>query len=285
MRTARTPERARALVRQWRSAGETIGFVPTMGALHVGHRSLLERARKDCDRVVASIFVNPLQFGPGEDYRRYPRPIRRDMVLLRDAGTDLLYLPQARTLFPPEYETRVSVLRLREPLEGASRPGHFDGVATIVAKLLAGVEPDRLYLGQKDAQQAVVLNRMVRDLDFGVRVVVCPTVREGDGLAVSSRNVYLTPAERAWAPALHATLRDAASRVRSGEARSAREAAVWMRRRLAHGPGRLDYAAAVDAATLGPASPGRPWLLVLAYRLPSARLIDNVVVRPPRGNR
>ncbi len=285
MKTLRTPGAVRRVVRRWRAAGESVGFVPTMGALHAGHEALLRRARRDCDRVVASIFVNPLQFGPTEDYSRYPRPIRHDGSILRGAGVDALYLPEARTLYPPDYETRVSVLRLREPLDGIARPGHFDGVATVVAKLLIAVEPDRVYLGQKDAQQAVVLDRMVRDLDFGLRVVVCATVRERDGLAMSSRNAYLSAEERAWAPALYAALREAGAGVRAGRIGSARGAESLMRRRLAAGPGRLDYAAAVDAANLGPVSRSRPWLLALAYRMPSARLIDNVIVHPPRRSR
>jgi pantoate--beta-alanine ligase len=285
MKIARTPAAARLQVRRWRAAGETIGFVPTMGALHIGHRSLLRRARRECDRLVASIFVNPLQFGPKEDFTRYPRPIRADLSILREEGSDLLYRPEAVTLYPSDYETRVSVLHMREPLDGMSRPGHFDGVATVVAKLLMAVEPDRLYLGQKDAQQAVVLKRMCRDLDLGVRIVVCPTVRERDGLACSSRNAYLTREERAWAPALYAVLREAAAGVRSGKLRSARQTEAMMRRRLARGPGRLDYAAAVDAATLARATPGRAWLLAVAYRLGSARLIDNILVPAARRTR
>jgi len=268
-----------------RKRGAKIALVPTMGALHEGHLALISAARQKANVVVVSIFVNPLQFGPTEDYTRYPRPMRRDLAILRAAGSDVLYLPDARRLYPPDYETRVSVLRLREPLDGASRPGHFDGVATVVAKLLIGVEPDRLYLGQKDAQQAVVLRRLVRDLDFAVRVVVCPTIRERDGLATSSRNAYLSPVERAWAPILYAVLRDAAARVRSGEIGDPHRAEALMRRRLSAGPGRLDYAAAVDSENLGPAAPGRPWLLAVAYRLSSARLIDNVIVRPRRRGR
>ncbi len=282
MISARTPSAARAWIRRYRARGERVGFVPTMGALHVGHRTLLERARRECGRLVASIFVNPLQFGPDEDYRRYPRPRRRDLAILREAGVDLVYLPAAERLYPPGFQTRVSVLRLRGPLEGRSRPGHFDGVATVVTKLLVAVEPDRLYLGQKDAQQAILLTRMVKDLDLGVTVVVCPTVREPDGLACSSRNAYLGPEERAWAPALYSVLRETASAVRSGRIRRPSDAEAAMRSRLARGPGRLDYVAAVDAATLETAIRGRPWLLALAYRLPSARLIDNVVVRPAK---
>jgi pantoate--beta-alanine ligase len=281
LRTARTPESVRAAIRACRARGETIGFVPTMGALHIGHRALMRRARWECDRLIVSIFVNPLQFGKGEDYRRYPRPVRRDAAILRDEGVDLLYQPDAAHLYPEGFTTRVSVERLQDPLEGVCRPGHFDGVATVVAKLLIAVEPDCLYLGQKDAQQAAILRRMVADLDFGVRVVVCPTVREPDGLACSSRNAYLTEEERGWAPALHAALREAAAAFRDGAAPGT--AAALMRRRLARGPGRLDYAAAVDPDTLEAPAQGGPVLFALAYRLGSARLIDNVVARSRRS--
>jgi pantoate--beta-alanine ligase len=230
---------------------------------------------------VVSIFVNPLQFGKGEDFTRYPRPARRDSLALREEGVDLLYQPDAARIYPPGFATRIRVLGLQDPLEGTSRPGHFDGVATIVAKLLTALEPDRLYLGQKDAQQAAILRRMIADLDFGVRVVVCPTVREADGLACSSRNAYLTPGERGWAPALYATLREAAAAHRAGMTPGA--AAALMRRRLSRGPGRLDYAAAVDPDSFGAPSPGGPVLFALAYRLGRTRLIDNIVARPRRG--
>jgi len=282
VRVARTPARARAIVRAWRAEGDSIGFVPTMGALHAGHRSLLERARRDCDRVVASIFVNPLQFGPREDLARYPRPIGADLAVLRAEKVDLLYVPFERTMYPPGFETRVAVPRTSAPMEGERRPGHFEGVATVVAKLLGAIEPDRLYLGRKDAQQAVVLRRMVADLDCGVRVVVCPTVREPDGLALSSRNAYMTADERAWAPHLYAALREAASRLRA-RGMSPRAAEAWLRRRLAAGPGRLDYARAVDAETLGPPARGRPILLALAYHLGRVRLIDNVLATERRA--
>jgi pantoate--beta-alanine ligase len=284
VKSVRTSAAARACVRRWRATGESVGFVPTMGALHEGHRSLLRRARRECNRLVASIFVNPLQFGPGEDYWRYPRPIARDNRMLRQEGTDLLYIPRGETVYPPDFQTQVWVPRLSAPLDGRFRPGHFVGVATVVAKLLAAVEPDRLYLGQKDAQQAIVLDRMVRDLDLGVRVVVCPTVREADGLACSSRNVYLTSEERAWAPALYRALTEAARSLRSGEIRSPAGAEGRVRRRLSGGPGRLQYVAAVDPRTLGKPKGNGAILIALAYRLATARLIDNVVV-PARRRR
>lgn len=229
---------------------------------------------------MVSIFVNPLQFAEGEDYARYPRPAHRDAFILREEGVDLLYRPDAARLYPVGFTTRVSVLRLQDPLEGAARPGHFDGVATVVTKLVTAVEPDRLYLGQKDAQQAAILRQMIADLDFGVRVVVCPTIRETDGLACSSRNAYLTPEERRWAPALYGTLRDAAAAFRAGVAPGA--AAARMKRRLSRGPGRLEYFAAVDPDSLDAPAPGGPVLFAVAYRLGRARLIDNVIARPRR---
>ena len=283
MKTVRRPGAVRRVVRAWRAMGETVGFVPTMGALHEGHRALLNRARGECDRLVASIFVNPLQFAPHEDLARYPRPIAADRRMLIAEHVDLLYQPDRSVLYPPGHETRVIVPRLSLPMEGEARPGHFDGVATVVAKLLAAVEPDRLYLGQKDAQQAAVLKRMARDLDFATRVAICPTIREKDGLACSSRNVYLSVDERRWSPALYRTLRTTAARLRSGEIAGPRGAEGLMRRLLARGPGRLDYARAVDPETLAAPSPEGPILLALAYRLPKLRLIDNLIVNPGRA--
>jgi pantoate--beta-alanine ligase len=253
-----------------------------MGFLHAGHLSLVERARRECGLVVASIFVNPLQFGPGEDYAGYPRAPRRDRRMLRDAGCNLCFEPSAERLYPPGFSTRVRVRGLDEPLCGRFRPGHFDGVATVVLKLLAAGEPDRLYLGGKDYQQAILLERMARDLDLAVRVVICPTVREPDGLAMSSRNVYLEPEERRWAPRLYRALRAAAGGVRRGELRSARAAEGLVARTLAGGPGRLQYVELLSAEDLSPVRPLRGRLvLALAYFLGRARLIDNVRVTAP----
>lgn len=279
MKSATTPDGVRRITRDWRKEGRRIGFVPTMGALHLGHRSLLERARRECDRVVVSIFVNPLQFGPAEDLTRYPRPLARDRKILREEKTDLLYLPRRDRLYPADFRTRVGVSHLGELLEGKHRPGHFEGVTTIVAKLLLAVEPDRLYLGQKDAQQAIILTRMARDLDFGVRVVVCATVRESDGLAFSSRNAYLSAEDRAWAPKIYRSLTEAAGQLRSGALRRPKDAAALVRRRLSRGPGRLEYAVAVHAETLEEPSTGDPILLAVAYDLGKTRLIDNIHLR------
>jgi pantoate--beta-alanine ligase len=266
-----------------RGKGARIGFVPTMGYLHEGHLTLARRARKENDLVIASIFVNPLQFGPGEDLASYPRAPQKDYALLRREGVDLIFTPAAKALYPRGYVTKVSVPGLDENLCGAFRPGHFDGVATVVAKLLNVAEPDRLYLGAKDYQQACVLRRMIADLNLPVRVVLCPTVREADGLAMSSRNTYLTPEERAWAPVLYRVLKATAEEIRSGRIRRPSEAFAAVTRGLAGGPGRLQYADVLSAEDLQPVDPlqGR-LVLALAYFLGKARLIDNVLVRAPR---
>ena len=212
----------RALSRRARARRESIGFVPTMGALHEGHLSLMRLARRGHRRVAASIFVNPLQFGPREDFARYPRPIARDRRLCREAGVDWLFLPAARELYPPGAETRVVPGRLASRWEGAARPGHFAGVCTVVMKLLRIVEPDTLILGRKDAQQAAVVGAMMRDLDEAARLVVAPTVRERGGLALSSRNAYLTPEERTRAAGLPRGLRAGRDAARAGARDAAR---------------------------------------------------------------
>src|SRR5437016_14494202 len=199
--------------RRWRSAGRSIGLVPTMGALHAGHLSLVDAARRENEIVVVSIFVNPIQFGPNEDFERYPRDPERDAVLLGEAGVDAIYEPPIAAMYPPGASTRVRVGGVAEPLEGAARPGHFEGVATVVTKLFAAVEPDRAYFGQKDAQQVAVVSRLARDLDLGVDIRVAPIVREPDGLALSSRNVYLDAAEREAATVLSKALRSEERRV------------------------------------------------------------------------
>lgn len=282
MKIVGSPDRLRSQVRAARAKGRTIGFVPTMGFLHEGHLALARRARTECDLVVASIFVNPLQFGPGEDFAAYPRAPRRDRAMLRREGVDLCFEPTVEQMVAAGFATRIEVRGLDAPLCGRFRPGHFTGVATIVAKLLGAVEPDRLYVGAKDYQQSLVITRMARDLNLGVRVVVCPTVREPDGLAMSSRNTYLTAEERGWAPTLYRALRDVALGIRSGALIEAGETRRALRGRLAGGPGRLQYAEVLSADDLSEVDPleGRV-VLALAYRLGRARLIDNVVVRVP----
>lgn len=278
LRRVASPARVHALVGRWKRAGLRVAFVPTMGAIHEGHRSLVRRARASADRVVASIFVNPLQFGPGEDFARYPRPVRRDRALLAAAGVDLLWEPRGADLYPPGHRTRVSVRGLADVLEGAARPGHFEGVATVVLILLEVVAPHVLWLGQKDAQQAVLVERMARDLRLPVRVRRAPTVREPDGLAMSSRNAYLTPAERAQAVALWRGLGAARAALAAGERSAAGVAravrAVWRRHPLV----REDYVAVVDAQTLEPVKKVRAprrLLVAVAARVGPARLIDN----------
>ena len=267
-----SPKAVRAQVRAWRARGERVAFVPTMGALHEGHLSLVRRARRSGDRVIASVFVNPLQFNDPKDLKAYPRDLAKDRRLLAQAGVDLVFAPRAAQFYPKGHATRVTVGGLDRVLEGAYRPGHFTGVATVVTKLLNVVEPDELWLGQKDAQQVAVLSHVVRDLDFAVTVKVAPTVRARDGLALSSRNARLSPAERAEAPVLYQALKAGARH------RTARTAERAMRRELARAKlARVDYAALVDPTTFLKPGPGaKKGLLVIAARFPSARLIDNL---------
>jgi pantoate--beta-alanine ligase len=265
-----------------RAAGRRTGFVPTMGALHEGHLSLIARARGDCDEVVTSIYVNPLQFGPREDFAAYPRDLERDSALCRDAGVTFLFAPSEGEVHLPDHRTWISVAGLEDVLCGRTRPGHFKGVATVVAKLFAIVQPHAAFFGEKDAQQLRIIRRMVRDLHLGVEIVGCPTVRAADGLALSSRNAYLSPAERAAAPVLHRALAAAAEAARAGE-RDAARLAAGVRAAIAAEPlARLDYAEAVDDDTLEPVAAirGRVLLAVAAY-FGRARLIDNVVLEPP----
>ncbi len=277
IRTA-SAARVHAVTLDWQRRGLRVALVPTMGAIHEGHLSLVRRARATADRVVASIFVNPLQFGPREDFARYPRPIRRDRTLLAKAGADLLWEPRVRDLYPEGHRTRVRVAGLGDVLEGAARPGHFEGVATVVLILLEVVAPQVLWLGQKDAQQALLIERMIRDLRLPVRVRRAPTVREPDGLALSSRNAYLAPAERAQAVALSRGLAAARAALAEGERSPGRVAravrGVWRGYPLV----REDYVAVVDATTLGAVKDtraARRLLVAVAARVGPARLIDN----------
>jgi len=261
-----------------------VGVVPTMGALHEGHLSLVRRARAENDVVVAWVFVNPTQFAPQEDFGAYPRPLARDLELLEAEGVDLVLAPTVAEVYPPGFQTRVEVTDLTTVLEGAARPGHFRGVCTVVTKILCLTQPARAYFGQKDAQQAVVVRRLVRDLGFPCDVVVCSTVREPDGLALSSRNVYLSPAERAAAPVLHRALQAAAAVLAAGERRGAalREA---MQAVLAAEPlARPDYVSVAEAETLAECETVTgPVLASLAVRIGATRLIDNLPLEPPPG--
>ena len=271
-----------AAVRTARRGFGALGLVPTMGFLHEGHLSLVRRARAECGACAVSIFVNPTQFAPGEDLARYPRDLARDLSLLEAEGVDLVFTPSPEVVYPPGFATRVEVQGVSAPLEGASRPGHFSGVATVVAKLFNIVQPSRAYFGQKDAQQTVVIARMAQDLDLPVEIVVAPTVREADGLALSSRNVYLSPAERAAAPVLHRALAEAEQMFKAGE----REAAALrgaMRRVLATQPEvEVDYVSLAALATLEEleGAVGARALASLAARLGRTRLIDNLILEP-----
>jgi pantoate--beta-alanine ligase len=272
-----------AEVRAWhRETGGTVGLVPTMGYLHEGHLSLVRRARAENDRVASSLFVNPTQFGPHEDLARYPRDLPRDQEMLAGAGCDLLFVPSVEEMYPRGSETVVDVGAVSAPLEGERRPGHFRGVATVVLKLFGIFEPTRAYFGEKDAQQLAVIERMVRDLDVPVAVVRCPTVREPDGLAMSSRNKYLDATQRQAAPVLYRALQAAAARWRAGERRTValREAMLDV---LAKEPrARVDYASVADPATFRERADGAETaaLLLLAVHVGPARLIDNLRLDP-----
>jgi pantoate--beta-alanine ligase len=264
-----------------RRRGLSVGLVPTLGALHAGHLSLIEAARAATGFVVVSIFVNPTQFGPHEDFGRYPRPLERDLELCGRAGVDLVFHPEPAVMYPPGYRTYVEVTGLQDVLCGASRPGHFRGVATVVLKLFNLVAPDRAWFGQKDAQQVRIIRQMVQDLNVPVEVVVAPIVREPDGLALSSRNEYLEAGQRREAPVLHRALAEGRALVEAGERDPARVRRA-MADRIAATPGAvLDYAAVVDADTLEPPDslrPGRAVLLALAVKFGPTRLIDNEIV-------
>lgn len=275
--TVTTIAELRALLDEERRAGRMIGFVPTMGYLHAGHASLMEAARADADVVVVSIFVNPLQFGPAEDLDAYPRDLAGDTALAERCGVDLLFVPTTAEMYPSPVRTTVSVAGVSQPLEGRARPTHFDGVATVVAKLFSIVGPSRAYFGEKDFQQLAVVRRMALDLSLPVEVVGCPTVREPDGLALSSRNAYLSAEERAAAPVVHAALRAGRDAVLAGDTDPASVRAVMVSIIEAEPLARLDYAEVVDAFSLEVCDPlvGTVRLLAAA-RFGKARLIDNV---------
>lgn len=277
MKVARSARELREALAGSARDGARVGFVPTMGALHEGHLSLLRAARAECDVLVLSIFVNPLQFGPAEDLASYPRDEARDLELAGSEGVDVAFVPTAEEMYPEGRATTVKVMGVAEPLEGEARPGHFDGVATVVAKLFNLVRPQRAYFGQKDAQQVAVVKRVTEDLSFPIDVVVCPTVREADGLALSSRNAYLTPDERQRAAALYRGLE--AGRLALADGGSWEEAEAAMQQVTGEVEGvLLEYARAVDPRTfVSPAGDG-PVLLVMAARVGGTRLIDNMLV-------
>ena len=260
-------------------AARPLGLVPTMGYLHAGHLALVKQARREAETVVASIFVNPAQFGPNEDLSSYPRDMDRDLALLEQEGVDIVFAPSVEEMYPPGYDTYVEFQGLTSRLEGERRPGHFRGVATVVTKLFTIVRPDRAYFGQKDGQQAILVRRMAEDLNLGTEIVVVPTVREADGLALSSRNVYLTEEERRAAPVLYQAL----GRVKELWGQGSRDAEMLRSEMLAVVQGQplaqMDYVSIADRATLEELQRiDRPAMVSLAVRFGRARLIDNILL-------
>ena len=280
MKVIRTLTQMQSVSRRLRQQGRRIGFVPTMGYLHAGHLSLVQGARQECDAVVVSIYVNPRQFGPQEDFERYPRDLQRDLTLLKPCGVDYVFVPQDRQMYPAGFETVVDVPRLAAGLCGRTRPGHFQGVGTVVTKLFSIVQPDRAYFGQKDAQQAAIIQRLAADLNFSTLIRVLPTKREPDGLAMSSRNIYLNAKHRQQATALYRALRLAQERMRAGERSGSRLKQVMQRLIDKYPAVRIDYIDIVDARTLAPkAMLAGEVLIALAAYIGRVRLIDNARVR------
>jgi len=279
MEVAETIKSVRRLVKAAREKGSKIGFVPTMGALHIGHIFLIEKAVKECDFAVVSIFVNPTQFGPGEDFEKYPRPFEHDLEICRKAGVDVVFAPSPQEIYPNENLTWVNVEKLTEPLCGRSRPGHLRGVTTVCAKLFNIVVPDVAYFGQKDAQQAIVIKRMVADLNMPLEIVVCPTVREPDGLAVSSRNKYLSEQQRKDATYIYKSLEKCESLIEAGTTNS-KTIIGEMQKTLKQVPSiEIEYISIVDAESLqGLERIVGKILAAVAVKIGPARLIDNILI-------
>jgi len=277
MRIVKSVAGMKALARQWKKEGKRIGFVPTMGYLHEGHLSLVRESKTRADVTVVSVFVNPTQFEPKEDFKKYPRDLEKDSAYLEKGGVDCLFYPDADDVYPPGYRTYVEVHGLQDRLCGKSRPGHFRGVATVVFKLFNIIRPDLAFFGAKDAQQVLIIERMAVDLDLDVEIVTCPLVREPDGLALSSRNAYLSPEERRAAPVLSRSLRWAERAVAAGE-RDAAKVVAGIRSAIEAEPlARVDYVEAVDPVNLHPVAEIRGDVLIaLAVFVGSTRLIDNV---------
>ena len=285
MEIIRTISWMKETVRQARAENHVIGFIPTMGALHEGHLSLIRRARVDCSRVYASIFLNPAQFGPNEDLSRYPKTFESDVEKLTAAGVEVLFAPEINEIYPPGFRTYVNVEGLSERLEGRSRPGHFRGVATVVLKLFEIVQPQFAYFGRKDAQQVRILQQMATDLNLNVEIVVCPIVREGDGLALSSRNTYLNSEERRAATVLQRALDEARRELNAGT-RDALQLQTALRKILSNETlARVDYVEMVDAESFEPVSSvgARPVYALLAVFIGKTRLIDNLFIEPAAG--
>jgi len=282
MQIVQTIDEVRAA--RWEETWFTWGLVPTMGALHEGHLSLVRRARAENDRVGVSIFVNPIQFNQRADLEKYPRDLDRDAALLKAEGVDLIWAPDESIMYPPGFQTYVTLDEVTQPLEGAARPGHFKGVATVVAKLFNVFQPTRAYFGQKDAQQVAVIRQMVRDLAFPLEIVVCPIVREPDGLAMSSRNVLLNPEERAASTVLHRALSAAVEAWESGQRNGDRLRATMRQIIEAEPLATIDYVSAADPITLQEiADSAESALFSMAVFIGTTRLIDNMLVGQPRG--
>ena len=279
MEVVKTIESVRSLVKAARGNGKKIGLVPTMGALHIGHISLMEAAVKECDFVVVSIFVNPTQFGPGEDFEKYPRPLEADLKICRETGVDVVFNPTPEQMYSVEKLTWVNVEKLTEPLCGRSRPGHFRGVTTVCAKLFNIVAPDIVYFGQKDVQQAIVIKRMVADLNMPLEIVICPTVREPNGLAVSSRNKYLTEQQKKDAANIYKSLQKCRQMIEAGVTETSKIIAE-MSKILQQIPSiEIEYVSIVDAGTLRDIDRiAGKILAAVAVRIGPARLIDNILV-------
>lgn len=286
MRECRTIADVRVCVREARRALRRIGCVPTMGALHEGHISLMQEARRSCDFVVATIFVNPTQFAPNEDFSRYPRDEAGDLAICRDQGVDAVFLPSVDEMYAAGAKTFIHVRELTDTLCGPFRPGHFDGVCTVVAKLFNIIQPDSAFFGEKDAQQLAIIRRMVADLDIPVAIVGCPTVREPDGLALSSRNRYLSPEERIAARCLHRSLLLARKRIMAGETRAGQLVNEMFEIVHESGATAIDYISIVDPHSLQVIEHiVRPVLVALAVRFGQTRLIDNMTISPPPAGR
>ena len=280
MHVFKTISSLRQFIKKQKQQKKTIGFVPTMGALHAGHASLLRYARRENDFVILSIFVNPTQFGPNEDFKKYPRPFKKDLALAETEGTDIIFYPSAKIIYPREYLTYIEVNGNNNQLCGRSRPGHFKGVTTVVGKLLNIVTPDVMYLGQKDAQQAIILKKMVEDLNFDVQIKVCPIIRETDGLAMSSRNQYLSKQERQEAPILFQALNAAKQRILAGERNSKKIIQTITSLIKSHSTSVIEYIECVEANSLTPLKILKGNILIaLAVKFGNTRLIDNIVVR------
>ena len=283
MRTIRSPQRLANWCEALRRQGVTVGLVPTMGALHPGHRALIRAARLSCDAVVVSLFVNPRQFVRGEDLARYPRRFRGDRAICGQEGVDVLFAPTQAAMYPADFGTSVAVPQLSRRWEGMFRPTHFEGVATIVTKLISLVRPDSVYFGQKDFEQTLLVKRLVADLSLGARVIVRPTVRERDGLAVSSRNEYLSPRQRLAAPVLHAALQAGRKAVRRGTRRGARIRRDMLRVIRTQRLAKVDYLTVCDPHTLDPLTRVTGQAILLgAIRMGRVRLIDNLMAGLPR---